>query len=288
MNHMFDAEIAAKYGLHAAILLENIRFWIEKNRCNGRHYHDGRYWTYSSAKAFTEFFPYLTERQVRYALKQIEEDGLVITGNFNSSTYDRTVWYALTDKGEAFLKGETIITNLSDASDNGVKWNLQPCQMEVTTMSNGSDTSVTPIPSEQQIKHTAEQQIESEADKPPKPAAKRRATPAQRYGQYGNVKLTEEELAQLKARYPTQWQERIDRLSEYIASRGDKYKSHYATILSWARRDEQEGRGKGGKPIAPAPAKVNPAQQYVQRQYDNDALKRRLAVDLSIFGEEGG
>lgn len=38
-------------------------------------------------------------------------------------------------------------------------------------------------------------------------------------------------------RYPTDYSERIERLSEYIASTGKSYKSHLATIRSWARKD---------------------------------------------------
>lgn len=56
-------------------------------------------------------------------------------------------------------------------------------------------------------------------------------------GEFGNVYLTEEELGKLKERFPYDWQVRIERLSEYVASKGKRYKSHYATILSWARKD---------------------------------------------------
>jgi hypothetical protein len=62
------------------------------------------------------------------------------------------------------------------------------------------------------------------------------------YGEYQNVKLTDEELAKLKAEFPD-WQERIERLSEYIDSKGDKYKNHLSTIRSWARRDKENGHG---------------------------------------------
>ena len=56
-------------------------------------------------------------------------------------------------------------------------------------------------------------------------------------GEFENVKLTEEELEKLKERFPYDWQERIDRLSAYMQSKGKRYKSHYATILTWARKD---------------------------------------------------
>ena len=130
----------------------------------------------------------------------------------------------------------------------------------------------------------------SVGETPHKPAAKRQATPARGkilLGQYGNVKLTEEELAKLKAEFPTDWQQRIDRLSEYMASKGKKYTNHLATIRAWARRDADGGGGGGGSP-APRPAKVNPAQQYVQRKYDSEAIKSRVAVNLKALLEEDG
>ncbi len=59
-----------------------------------------------------------------------------------------------------------------------------------------------------------------------------------RYGEYKNVLLTDEELEKLKERFPQDWERRIEDLSLGIESKGYKYKSHYAAILSWARRDE--------------------------------------------------
>lgn len=67
-----------------------------------------------------------------------------------------------------------------------------------------------------------------------------------KHGEYGNVLLTDEELAKLQAEFPTDWQRRIETLSEYMASKGAKYKSHFVTIKSWARRDLAGGRTSGG------------------------------------------
>ena len=57
-----------------------------------------------------------------------------------------------------------------------------------------------------------------------------------KYGTYNNVLLSDTDLAKLKTEFPD-WQERIERLSEYIASTGKSYKNHLATIRSWARKD---------------------------------------------------
>lgn len=60
-----------------------------------------------------------------------------------------------------------------------------------------------------------------------------------KYGEYNNVLLTDEELDKLKVEYPD-YEERIERLSSYVASTGKSYKSHYATIRNWARKDQTQ------------------------------------------------
>lgn len=59
-----------------------------------------------------------------------------------------------------------------------------------------------------------------------------------RYGEFMNVELLDAEHAKLVDslgdRGVTAY---IERLSAYIAQSGKKYKSHYATILNWWRRD---------------------------------------------------
>ena len=74
---------------------------------------------------------------------------------------------------------------------------------------------------------------------PPKPTR-------HKYGMYENVLLTDEEYKKLIEEFPHDYTERIERLSEYIASTGKKYKNHLATIRSWARK-ETESKPRNGK-----------------------------------------
>lgn len=80
----------------------------------------------------------------------------------------------------------------------------------------------------------------AEAQKPQK-KMKREKPMKHKYGEYNNVLLTDDELCKLKDKFPD-WEDRIERLSGYIESKGAKYKSHYATILNWARREGNAGR----------------------------------------------
>lgn len=60
------------------------------------------------------------------------------------------------------------------------------------------------------------------------------------YGEYKNVLLTDADLEKLKAELPGTYQDYIERLSRYMASKGVSYKSHLATIRNWARKDAEQ------------------------------------------------
>lgn len=61
-----------------------------------------------------------------------------------------------------------------------------------------------------------------------------------KHGQYDNVLLTDEELEKLKAEFPNDYEQRIERVSEYCASTGKSYKNYLATIRNWARKDKPQ------------------------------------------------
>lgn len=83
-----------------------------------------------------------------------------------------------------------------------------------------------------------------------------------KYGQYQNVLLSDGDMEKLKQEFPD-WQERIERLSEYIASSGKKYKNHLATIRSWAKKDQKQ--------TTPADRDLSPDEL--------DAIRRMFAED---------
>lgn len=112
-------------------------------------------------------------------------------------------------------------------SDNAKKrWDATACQR----MPNDADDAKEKEKEKEKAK-TKEKAKESIicADAPP---------PRHKYGKYANVLLSDEDLDKLKAEFPD-WETRIERLSEYIASKGAKYKNHLATIRAWARKDKE-------------------------------------------------
>jgi hypothetical protein len=122
-SYMFNVGFAEKYGVNEAIILQNLIFWIEQNKANEKNFYDGYYWTFNSIKAFTELFPFWTNRQIGFILESLIKQGIIKKGNYNKAGYDRTLWYTIIDKSI-----------------------LQICQINFTEMSNQFDEIVKPIP----------------------------------------------------------------------------------------------------------------------------------------------
>ncbi len=106
---------------------------------------------------------------------------------------------------------------------------------------------------------TAEQKKES--DKEPEKKSKPQK---HQYGEYKNVLLTDDEYQKLTETYPD-YSERIERLSGYIASTGKAYKSHYATIRNWAKRDGEQTTGSARQYKTGAELVTINGKQYEKR-----------------------
>lgn len=101
-HHMFSVEDAIQYGAEKAILLQNIRFWLDYSQSNGSNVKKAAngtyyYWTYNSATAFGHLFPYMSARTIERHLKQLIEMGVLIKECHNKAAYDRTSWYTTAD-----------------------------------------------------------------------------------------------------------------------------------------------------------------------------------------------
>lgn len=105
-------------------------------------------------------------------------------------------------------------------------------------------------------------------------AKKPKATVAEkkeRFGEYGNVMLTADDVEELQDRFPADWRERVENLSAYMESTGKTYRNHRATIENWARMDEERARrdspsrGRAASPSKAAPVRDEPSVEDVMR-----------------------
>jgi len=146
-------------------------------------------------------------------------------------------WYEyagkLIDKRKSDAERKKAIYNLSKAKSN----TSESSPTDIQRISNGDTSDIAGNSTVQYstVQNTTVEEektdiyIESSDDKPPK---------KHKHGMYKNVLLSDEDIQTLKQEFPD-YLNRIEKLSEYIESKGAKYKSHLATIRAWARKDRE-------------------------------------------------
>jgi len=104
----------------------------------------------------------------------------------------------------------------------------------------------------------------------PPPKEKKPKKEKRRYGEMKNVLLTDEEKQKLIDKYGrSAAKDYVDKLSLHISSKSKRYKSHYATILAWMRRD---GVVVEKKPVQPSMEPEKPLSKE-----DQERLARKRA-----------
>lgn len=143
MEHSFDIEVAKEYGILEAVIIRNFQYWIAKNIANRKNFMDGRYWTYNSLNALNELFPYASQRQIRYALDNLVEKGVLIKGCHNEDKRDRTIWFAFADNGKWICQNCQITF---DKNDNCICQNCQMIANNIITNNKHTNNKHTDIP----------------------------------------------------------------------------------------------------------------------------------------------
>lgn len=119
-----------------------------------------------------------------------------------------------------------IPTNSINVYINFINVDINSKNVDINTQSKVKESKG----KESKVNKIKEKNIEPAARKPIR----------HKYGAYNNVLLNDEELEKLKAEFPNDWKERIEKVSEYCASTGKAYKNYLATIRNWAKRDKQK------------------------------------------------
>jgi rubrerythrin len=159
--------LAVKYGTNESLFLTNLCFWIEKNKANRVHFHDGYYWVYNTMDAWAELFPYFTKDQIRRIIDKLRRDKVIRIGVFNRTRYDRTQWYTVSGEVTALYLGKTPVQRPDEAelpespicppglmdvgksphpSASQGRSKRPICHIEAADLPHRSDESPTPIP----------------------------------------------------------------------------------------------------------------------------------------------
>lgn len=87
--------LARTVGLNAAIVLQQVHYWTDKNRRAEQNFIDGRYWVFCTLDQWQKQFPWWSKMTIRRIFADLEENGLILSGYFNSNKMDRTKWYCV-------------------------------------------------------------------------------------------------------------------------------------------------------------------------------------------------
>ena len=113
--HTFNVKLATELGLNQAIILQHFWFWFENNKSTEDRYKvkDHQYpWSYNTITSIESIFPYLKRRAIEGSIQKLEEDGYIITGNFNKYKFDKTKWYSITDKTYSLFSVSSDVRNV--------------------------------------------------------------------------------------------------------------------------------------------------------------------------------
>jgi len=206
----FDPEMAKEVGTDAAIIFENIWFWVNRNHTNNKHFYDGNYWTYNSKKSFRDLFSYITERKIRTCLDKLIKEKYLVTGSYNKNKYDRTLWYSI-----------------------GQKW-----QMDWTKTSNGSAEIVQPIPD---IKPNLKRVC---VKKPTQNFSKEKIV-VKIYSDITQDKFLN--YCKEKGYNFHDSKQSLDKYTKYRISRGQWMEDYFMDFTNWLDKDWEDGKISGGK-----------------------------------------
>ena len=91
---LFDIDVAIQYGEREAVIIQLFQDLILKNKANNDNFYDGHYWVDASIRTLQELLPFYTQMQIRHAIDNKIQKGVLLKGNFNTDKFDRTCWYA--------------------------------------------------------------------------------------------------------------------------------------------------------------------------------------------------
>lgn len=94
----FRTDLAVKYGVNEAILLQQIVYFTQKNHAEAKHFYEGRYWMYASVKGLSGLYSFWSASQIKRIIARLRDCGALLAGNFNEDRMVRTSWYSPSDE----------------------------------------------------------------------------------------------------------------------------------------------------------------------------------------------
>lgn len=251
---MFNKELAHTVGVDEAIMIGELASGHKQHKDQLK---DGYFYlTIDTVEMDTA----LSEKRQRTAIKHLEEMGIL-----------ETKLMGLPAKRYFKLNPDVLFEDMNNFCQNGVQ---SSCCSASTSSADSSelDTALGQTNKIINNKNTNTKTKDKTKDNinpilysSPCESEKKTKEVKRTYGEYENVRFTDTELAKLQTEFPNDWQDRINKLSGYMASTGKTYKNHLATIRNWARMEQD--RQKTAKQPDP-----NDGWAYLEEQYQKGEL----------------
>ena len=114
---MILPSLAQKIGLNEAVMLQQIHYWL----VSSQHEKEGRKWVYNTYRDWQLQLPFWSERTIKRSIKSLEDQGYLLSANYNRLKMDKTKWYSIDYEKLAELE--------SDAQDF-----LEPSTVQIGTI----------------------------------------------------------------------------------------------------------------------------------------------------------
>jgi hypothetical protein len=116
-DHSFSWKVAREYGVTEAILLK----YLEHRLKMSNNIIDNAQWYYDSLSKIAAHYPYLSRSTVAAALDKLKRAEVIAVDVHNRISWDRTRWYAFTQKGSALgCSKDLLYFNPATAKDVGI------------------------------------------------------------------------------------------------------------------------------------------------------------------------
>lgn len=132
--------LAKSIGLNEAIVLQQIHYWLRKSN----NVKDSHKWIYNSMTNWQNQFSFWSLPTVKRVFRSLENQGLLITANYNKAGFDKTKWYRINYEKLQHMSQRsdqndpTMVSNWTDGSDQNDTTNTKRLP-ETTTETTTED-----------------------------------------------------------------------------------------------------------------------------------------------------
>lgn len=82
------------FGIREALFIQQIHYWCEINKTKDNNLKEDQYWTYNTDEDWSKELKF-SAKTIFNMRKKLKKKNVLITGNFNRATFDKTIWYRL-------------------------------------------------------------------------------------------------------------------------------------------------------------------------------------------------